>query len=370
MPVPRARSVDGVARLPEPPVPAGAARYLETIYYLEAEGEVARPSRLAAWMDVSRPSVTEMLHRLRDTGLVIGDGRAGVSLSKEGRQVAEGIVRRHRILEVWLTETLGLDWVRADSEAHHLARALSDTVLERLDVSLGRPTTCPHGNLVPGREASESGGRPLASLPTGSSGRVVRISELAEREAPSVLAFLESVGLAPGQALVVLARSPTGETRVRLESSRRRSDRPGGDPPGRPGDRRREGVPAARLGVGGLSAPPDDPQASGGRTLLLDASITRILWVAETDAASSHSVARAAAPASLAPAARPGPGEPAGRGAAAGRGRTGGGGEAGDDTARAAGEPGGCPDGVRRDPPKPRGVGRGEAALRVARPGS
>jgi DtxR family Mn-dependent transcriptional regulator len=300
--VPRARSVDGVARLPAPPVPAGAARYLETIYYLEAEGEVARPSRLAAWMDVSRPSVTEMLHRLRDAGLVIGDGRAGISLSEEGRQVAEGIVRRHRILEVWLTETLGLDWVRADSEAHHLAGALSDTVLERLDVSLGRPTTCPHGNLVPGRVAGGPGARPLASLPTGSSGRLVRISELAEREAPSVLAFLESVGLAPGRTLVVVARSPTGETEVRLESSRQQTGRPRGDPPGRPGKRSRAEVPVARVGVGGHAAPADGPGAPGAHTLLLDAAITRILWVASPDATPPYSDAGAAAPASLAPA--------------------------------------------------------------------
>ena len=126
-------------------------RYLEAIYYIEHEGEVPRPGRLAEWLGVSAPTVTVSLQRLARDGLIrIAEDRS-VELTDEGGVAAATIVRRHRIVERWLTDVLGFDWATADIEAQSLTHGMSALVLERIDESLGRPTTCPHGNVIPGR---------------------------------------------------------------------------------------------------------------------------------------------------------------------------------------------------------------------------
>jgi DtxR family Mn-dependent transcriptional regulator len=147
--------------------------------------------------------VSEALRRLERDGLVSMDPTHQVELTALGREVAADVVRRHRVLEVWLTEVLGLDWVEADKEAHQLAPALSEEVLDRLQHSLGDPLTCPHGNTIPGVIAPERILRSLALLSTGERARIARISELAEHEAPSVLTFLYDSGLVPGRSVEV-----------------------------------------------------------------------------------------------------------------------------------------------------------------------
>jgi len=188
-----------------------ADRYLEAIYYIEHEDEVARPGRLAEWLGVSAPTVSVTLQRLARDGWVRIAADRSVELSDRGGRAASAIVRRHRIVERWLTDVLGLDWATADREAARLAHGLSATVLERLDAHLGHPTTCPHGNLIPGRRAPE-GGRlvRLVDLEPGESGRVARISEVAEHEAPHLLTALDERGLVPGRGLTVLERTVEG----------------------------------------------------------------------------------------------------------------------------------------------------------------
>src|SRR5436853_5431886 len=89
-------------------------RYLEAIHYMEAEGETVRSARLADWLGVSRPTVTVALRRMTRDRMVRLTGRKEIELTERGREVAEAIVRRHRIMERWLTDALGLDWVVAD----------------------------------------------------------------------------------------------------------------------------------------------------------------------------------------------------------------------------------------------------------------
>src|SRR5437588_12130935 len=96
------------------------AHYLEAIYYIRAEGEVVRSARLADWLGVSRPTVTVALRRMTRDGIVVINARKEIELTKSGRELAETIVRRHRIVERWLTDVLGLDWVDADEEAARL----------------------------------------------------------------------------------------------------------------------------------------------------------------------------------------------------------------------------------------------------------
>lgn len=185
-----------------------AARYLEAAFYLESEGQQVRPGRLAEWLGVSPPTVTEALRRMQRDGLITSDPSRRVRLTELGRRVATDVVRRHRVLEVWLTDVLGLDWVEADVEAHRLASALSERVLDALQVSLGNPGHCPHGNAIPGAGEPRRPLQTLWDLRPGATARLSRISELAEHDAPGVLAFLYGAGLVPGEVFTVRSFDP------------------------------------------------------------------------------------------------------------------------------------------------------------------
>jgi DtxR family transcriptional regulator, iron-dependent repressor len=190
-----------------------AERYLEAIYYIEHEGEVPRPGRLAEWLGVSAPTVTVSLQRLARDGLVHIAADRSVELTDGGAEAAALIVRRHRIVERWLTDVLKLDWATADLEAQALTHGMSPTVLDRLDEQLGMPLTCPHGNLIPGRNPPK--GRSLVRLvdiAVGESATVARISEVAEHEAPQLLRILDQRGIVPGIEVRVVARAPAGWT--------------------------------------------------------------------------------------------------------------------------------------------------------------
>jgi DtxR family Mn-dependent transcriptional regulator len=165
-------------------------KYLEAIYYIAAEGEVVRPSRLAYWLSVSAPTVSDALARMkRDGWIEIGSDRS-VTLSENGQATATGLVRRHRILERWLTDVLGFDWATADIEADRISSAISDAVVDQIDATMGSPRTCPHGNAIPGREAPYGVLVALADLEPGTPAIVRRISEVAEHDAPALLSML------------------------------------------------------------------------------------------------------------------------------------------------------------------------------------
>ncbi len=179
------------------------ARYLEAVYYGEQEGETVRPSRLAEWLGVSAPTVSVALQRLAREGWVVIAQDRSVSLAPRGAEAATRIVRRHRIVERWLTDVLHLGWASADQETRRIAPGISDLVLERLDEHLGRPDTCPHGNVIPGRQHPGQTLVPLADLQPHARARVARISEVAEHDVPRLLEFLESHGLMPGAEVEV-----------------------------------------------------------------------------------------------------------------------------------------------------------------------
>jgi len=188
------------------------SRYLEAIYYMWAENEPLRSARLADWLGVSRPTVAVGLRRMTRDGLVRMNGRKEIELTARGRREAESIVRRHRIMERWLTDGLGLDWVTADAEAARLEHAVSDVVERRLYEVLGRPATCPHGNPIPGySEASRKEVR-LSSLKTGDRASLTRVSEVAEREAPRLLAYLHDRNLTPTREISVMDADEVGKT--------------------------------------------------------------------------------------------------------------------------------------------------------------
>lgn len=188
------------------------SRYLEAIYYMEVEGETVRSARLADWLGVSRPTVTVALRRMTRDGMVRLNGRKEIELTERGREVAAAIVRRHRIMERWLTDFLGLDWVIADEEAARLEHAVSDVVERRLWEALGRPTSCPHGNPIPGYADLAADEVPLSALEEGAAATVNRISEVAEREAPALLRYLMDRRLMPGTHVEALEVDAVGRT--------------------------------------------------------------------------------------------------------------------------------------------------------------
>jgi DtxR family Mn-dependent transcriptional regulator len=191
----------------------GREEYLEAIYVLTVEGEPVTGARIADYLGVSPVSVSRALTRLERDGLVAARVPA-VRLSERGWREAEAVIRRHRIVERWLADALGLDWVEAHKEAGRLEHAVSPRVEERLWEELGRPTTCPHGNPIPGAVPVPPEAERLTRA-AGKRHRVERIFEqlegLEER-----LAFLLRHGLVPGAVVEVVGRDEEGLT-VRVE---------------------------------------------------------------------------------------------------------------------------------------------------------
>ena len=214
----RKSRLDNANTRPRPPSEV-IAHYLEAIYYIRAEGEVVRSARLADWLSVSRPTVTVALRRMTRDGMLRLNARKEIELTARGETAAAAIVRRHRIVERWLTDVLGLDWVTADAEAERLEHAVSEVVEETLYRALGRPTSCPHGNPIPGHSTMRANELRLSALKPGETGTITRISEVAQREAPPLLQYLHDRGLTPGTRITVQEVDEVGRT-MQLRAAR------------------------------------------------------------------------------------------------------------------------------------------------------
>src|SRR5438132_8906809 len=195
------------------------AHYLEAIFYIRAEGEVVRSARLADWLAGSRPTVTAALRRMTRDGMLRLNARKEIELTARGAAAAAAVVRRHRIVERWLTDVLGLDWVTADAEAERLEHAVSEVVEETLYRALGRPTSCPHGNPIPGHSTMRANELRLSALKPGETGTITRISEVAQREAPPLLQYLPDRGRPPGTRITVQEVDEVGRT-MQLQAAR------------------------------------------------------------------------------------------------------------------------------------------------------
>lgn len=185
--------------------------YLEVIYMMEMEGQPVIGARLAESLHVSRPTVTTTLKRMARDGLIKMDEHKEVQLSPKGQAIAEHLQRRHRVVERWLTDVLGLDWAASDAEAHRLEHAMSDEVAEALNKHLGYPATCPHGNPIPGNPHAaavmNSKSFQLNHVEEGKTVVVTRISEYAENVA-ELLSFLGQRGITPGARISVTEIAP------------------------------------------------------------------------------------------------------------------------------------------------------------------
>lgn len=188
--------------------------YCETIYELAEEGVRVVQARISERLDVSRPSVSGMVKRLVGEGYVELDGPE-IVLTESGRELAERVVRRHRLAERFLCDVLGMPWAIAHHEAGKWEHVISDDVEEAFVKLLGDPTTCPHGNPIPGSAYEPGDMRPLASLEAGTDFVVARIPESLEFE-PGVLEFLEQCRIMPGAEGTVAATAPDGTVTLKI----------------------------------------------------------------------------------------------------------------------------------------------------------
>ena len=188
--------------------------YCECIYELAEDDLEVIQARIAERLQVSRPAVSEMMKRLEAEGLVSSD--SGIRLTAKGRRLAERVVRRHRLAERFLTDILQLSWAEAHHEAGKWEHIISESVEEALSKVLGDPTTCPHGNPIPGSDYQEPDAGPLAEIPVGGPFTVRRITEELEFT-PGLLDFLEEASIQPGHTGTITASSPDGTTTVEIE---------------------------------------------------------------------------------------------------------------------------------------------------------
>ena len=186
--------------------------YCEAIFELAEDDLEVIQARIAERLDVSRPAVSEMVKRLESEGLVTIDDTE-IALTPEGQELANQVVRRHRIAERFLTDVLDLNWTDAHHEAGKWEHVISPVVEEALVRLLGEPTTCPHGNPIPGSDYTAPDVRHLVEVPVGVGFTVSRITEELEF-VPGLLEFLEESALVPGNRGVVTAASPDGTVTV------------------------------------------------------------------------------------------------------------------------------------------------------------
>ncbi len=188
--------------------------YCECIFELDEDDVEVIQARIAERLQVSRPAVSEMMKRLEAEGLIESDD--GIRLTASGRRLGERVVRRHRIAECFLTDVLKLSWAEAHHEAGRWEHVMSDSVEQALNDLLGAPTTCPHGNPIPGSDYEPPDAAPLAVIPVGDEFTVRRITEELEFE-PGLLEFLEESAVQPGNRGTVTAASPDGTVTVEID---------------------------------------------------------------------------------------------------------------------------------------------------------
>ncbi|HEY2854595.1 MAG TPA: metal-dependent transcriptional regulator [Gemmatimonadaceae bacterium] len=205
-------SVDKAAQ----PLTAPVEDYLKAIFEIEAADAtgqreapvVAGTNEIAQALGIAPASVTGMLRRLAEQGLIVYERYRGVRLSDAGRRAALRTIRRHRVIEAYLTNALGYPWDRVHEEAERLEHAASDELIDRMAAAIGEPTTDPHGAPIPARDGTMDA-RPLLALVDVAVGNVVRIRQVGDRD-PERLRYLAQLGVTPGADVRVVAREPFG----------------------------------------------------------------------------------------------------------------------------------------------------------------
>lgn len=199
----------------KPPLSRSVEDYLKAIYRLSLKASPVATADIAHALDLSAPSVSEMVKRLSEQGLLEHVPYRGVELTDLGRQAALGMLRRHRILETYLVEKLGFTWDSVHPEAERLEHAASESLIERMALTLGNPAFDPHGDPIPQPDGSmtEVESIPLTEVPPNSTVEVLRVVT----SEPKRLRYLAQLGLRPGSVLYLVDRQPfRGPVTVRV----------------------------------------------------------------------------------------------------------------------------------------------------------
>jgi DtxR family Mn-dependent transcriptional regulator len=217
-----------------PELTAPVEDYLKAIFEIESAaappeaeaGGAAGTNEIAQALGIAPASVTGMLHRLAEHGLISYERYRGVRLTDDGRRAALRTIRRHRVIEAYLTKALGYPWDRVHEEAERLEHAASDQLIDRMATAIGEPATDPHGAPIPTREGTLDA-LPLQALVDIPVGTAVRIRQVTDRD-PEQLRYLADLGVTPGVKLRLLARAPFGgPITLRIEPEGRPSKRGG-----------------------------------------------------------------------------------------------------------------------------------------------
>lgn len=195
--------------------------YLKTIYNLQDEESPVRTTSIARALGVEPASVTGVIKRLSELGFVDYEPYRGVTLSSEGERIALEVIRHHRLLELFLIESLGYEWDEVHDEAERLEHAVSPLFIERVAAALGDPDIDPHGSPIPtedGRIEPRSG-VPLTDLPVGQAGVVSWVDD----DDPDVLRTLAASDIRPGVEVRVMATTPDDDQIQIAVDQRRRS---------------------------------------------------------------------------------------------------------------------------------------------------
>ena len=180
--------------------------YAKAIYALETRDGAASTTALAERLNVRPASVSGMLRKLTALGLVVHEPYRGVGLTDRGRAVALEVIRHHRLLELFLVESLGMSWDEVHAEAERLEHVLSEQLEALIAAKLGNPTLDPHGDPIPSLELTiaDDQSRSLYALEPGEQGTFVRVSDAD----PAMLRFLSERGIAPGVRIEAIERQP------------------------------------------------------------------------------------------------------------------------------------------------------------------
>jgi DtxR family Mn-dependent transcriptional regulator len=187
--------------------------YLQTLFWLQEARLAMTGANVARAMQLSPPTVHEMIGRLERDGYITRAGDKTISFTPSGQEHAEHVVRRHRLIERFLTDVLGIPWDEVHEEAERLEHAMSPVLEERMLAAVGDAKTCPHGHPIVG--GTRIDGVPLADVAQGAKVRILRF----ENEAEDLLHYLKASGLEPGLEGVVAA---TGDDEVVVEGAGRR----------------------------------------------------------------------------------------------------------------------------------------------------
>ncbi len=188
------------------PVTSAVQDYLKAIHLLGGADGTVSPAEIAARLGVRAPSVTGMLKRLAEAGWIDYTTRTGATLTPKGRDEARRVIRRHRLVELFLTRVLGLDWSEVDAEAEALEHAISPRLEQAIADHLGQPLEDPHGHPIP-TPTGEMQRRTLHRLNEFRDGDSVVVRE-AQDDNPDRLRHWQNLGLKPGSVVRILSYQP------------------------------------------------------------------------------------------------------------------------------------------------------------------